>query len=102
MSDELLLQWLVIAPLLLWSAWRVAKQFAPRSMATVQNRFAQALVKRGYQRVGGWMQSGSTDAGCGSGCASCNSCAPSPAAASAAEQRLDASAPVRWRDSGRG
>lgn len=62
----------------------------------MQNSLAQALVKRGYQRLGSWMQSGSTDAGCGSGCASCNSCAP----ASKVEPAADVSTPVRWRNSG--
>lgn len=97
MTSATWLQWLVIAPLLLWSAWRVAKQFAPRSIATGQNRLAQRLVKQGYLRVGSWMQSGSPDAGCGSGCASCNSCASAPKT----ELASDTSAPIRWRDSGR-
>ena len=101
MSDAALahegwLQWLIIAPLLLWSAWRVAKQLAPRSTASGQNRLAQYLVKHGHARLGSWLQSGSTEAGCGSGCASCNNCAPTPPAASP-----ESSAPVRWRDSGR-
>jgi hypothetical protein len=85
MTAELLLQWLVIAPLMLWSTWRVAKQFAPRSIAAMQNRIAQALVKRGYPRVGSWMQSGSTDAGC-------NACGPST------PEIKDT--PVQWRDAG--
>lgn len=89
LAPEALLQWLIIAPLLLWSIWRVAKQFAPRSMASRQNRLAQYAVQHGYVRLGSWLHSGSTEAGCGSGCASCNNCAPEP------------SAPVRWRDSGR-
>lgn len=88
------LQWLIIAPLLLWSAWRVAKQLAPRAMASSQNRLAQGLVKQGYARLGRLMQSGSTEAGCGSGCARCNHCAPSAP--------TEASTPVRWRDSGQG
>ncbi len=92
MNAELLLQWLVIAPLMLWSTWRVAKQFAPRSIAAMQNRIAQVLVKRGYQRLGSWMQSGSTDAGCGSGCSSCNACGPST------PEIKDT--PVQWRDAG--
>ena len=92
MNAELLLQWLVIAPLMLWSTWRVAKQFAPRSIAAMQNRIAQALVKRGYPKVGSWMQSGSTDAGCGSGCSSCNACGPST------PEIKDT--PVQWRDAG--
>ena len=40
LAPEALLQWLIIAPLLLWSIWRVAKQFAPRSMGADTNQFS--------------------------------------------------------------
>lgn len=96
MTSATLLQWLVIAPLLLWSIWRVAKQCAPTRLSELQNRLAQGLVKQGYYRIGSWLQSGTPAAGCGSGCASCNSCAPTSSAHSAAND----SCAVRWRDSG--
>jgi len=61
MSPDLLMQWLIVAGLVAWSLWRVARLFMPSRTAA--------------------------NAGCGSGCNTCGSCASNP--------QLEQ--PVQWR-----
>lgn len=70
-----ILQILLVGLLLAWSGWRVLHQLIPTTMRNVQNRLAQRATRQGWTRLGEWLQSGESGAGCGDGCSTCGSCA---------------------------
>ncbi len=72
------LQYLLVGLLLAWSLLRVLRQLFPNLIRDSQNRLAQGAAKRGWARLGSWLQSGQSGAGCGSGCDSCGSCSTTP------------------------
>ncbi len=76
-----MMQYLLVGLALAWSLLRVTRQLFPGALHAGQNRLAQRAAKRGWQRLGSWLQSGERSAGCGSGCNTCGSCATTAAIA---------------------
>lgn len=73
------MQYLLVGLVLAWSLLRVARQLFPTPVRNAQNRLAQNVAKHGWTRLGSWLQSGESGAGCGSGCNTCGTCASTPA-----------------------
>lgn len=84
-----LVQYLLVGMLLAWSLLRVARQLFPAFVRNGQNRLAQGVARQGWLRLGAWLQSGQSGAGCGSGCNTCGTCATNPLA--------DTTSPVQLR-----
>lgn len=99
MTFSVLIQYVLVGALLIWSLWRFLRTLMPTLMRNLQNRLAQAVAKAGWLRLGSWLQSGEAGAGCGSGCNTCGTCA-TPTSASSAES-AEAEAPVQWRNPSR-
>lgn len=83
------LQLIPVGLLLVWSSWRLLRHLFPVWSRDVQNRLAQRVTRSGWARLGRWLQSGESGAGCGDGCDTCGNCATPVTTASsdpAAEQ----------------
>lgn len=85
-----LVQYLLVSLLLAWSLLRVLRQLFPTQVRNGQNRLAQSVAKQGWLRLGAWLQSGQSGAGCGSGCTACGTCATTPT-------EVDAARPLQLR-----
>ena len=72
--------------LLAWSSWRLLRHLFPVVMRNAQNRLAQRITRAGWARLGRWLQSGESGAGCGDGCDTCGNCATPAMPAAATEQ----------------
>lgn len=79
------MQLFVVGLLLAWSGWRLARQLFPVLTRDAQNRLAQRVARAGWARLGSWLQSGESGAGCGSGCDTCGNCTTPVAPASTPE-----------------
>lgn len=66
-----LLQYLVLAGLLLWSVLFVLRRLMPVPLRWIQSRLAGSATRRGWHRLASWLQPGTIQSGCDSGCSSC-------------------------------
>ncbi|MBB3257134.1 hypothetical protein F4827_001936 [Paraburkholderia bannensis] len=83
MSANLLLQYAVIALLVVVSFWTALRKVAPKTTSRMQAGVAAPLLRsqRGAfaQRVGRWLQPKGATGDCGDGCGTCGTCGPSDA-----------------------
>ncbi len=71
MAVSVLLQYLVLAGLLAWSVFFVLRRLMPVPLRHMQGRLAAAAAGSGWHRLASWLQPGTVQKGCDSGCSSC-------------------------------
>jgi hypothetical protein len=85
MSLSLILQYAIIALLILASLLQVLRKLAPQLSARVLNKLAATLDQAGrtalLRAVGRWLRPKAMSSDCGDGCSACGSCAPARPAA---------------------
>ena len=70
-----MIQFLIIAALVVWSALFVFKNVFPKSAYSVFSKLAQICQAKGWNRLAKWIQP-AMPAGCGGGCGCSTSDAP--------------------------
>lgn len=69
------LQTVVIAAIVAFSLWQVARKYLPNTMRDLQGRLARFADRRGLHALGHKLQPANAPAsGCGDGCGTCKGC----------------------------
>ncbi len=71
------LEALILAALLLWSAWVVLGRFLPGLTGWLRAALATTCERRGWSGLARRLQAPAAAAGCGLGCSTCGGCASS-------------------------
>lgn len=87
---SMLMQWLVVAALMLWSLGFVLRRFVS---ATLLQDIASRFTARGWATLAG-LVTPAAKAGCGSGCSSCS---PTCASRGESEAAVVLAQPVKWQ-----
>jgi hypothetical protein len=67
-----LVQYLIIAGLLLWSCYVVLRRFMPKTSFKWQQALAEWLATKGFVRFSGWLMPKAAQSGCSAGCSDCS------------------------------
>lgn len=68
-------QTVIIALIVAFSLWQVARKYLPNTMRDLQGRLAKTLDRRGLHRLSHVLQPANAPAsGCGDGCGNCTGC----------------------------
>lgn len=67
-----LVQYLIIAGLLLWSCYVVLRRFMPKTSFKWQQALAEWLATKGFVRLSGWLMPKAAQSGCSAGCSDCS------------------------------
>lgn len=92
---NMILQWLVVGALLLWSAWAMLGRLAPVTAARLRQSLAGVLAAQGHERLAARLLETPAASGCDSGCGTCKTGCATPVAP--LPPRTEPSRPVQWR-----
>lgn len=95
-----LVEYLIIALLLLWSCYVVLKRFMPKTSFKWQQAFAQWLNQKGWLRLSAWLMPKAAQSGCSAGCSDCSvdaTTSKTACATDATTMRDVKEQPVQWR-----
>lgn len=67
-----LVQYLIIAGLLLWSCYVVLRRFMPKTSFKWQQALAEWLANKRFVRLSGWLMPKAAQSGCSAGCSDCS------------------------------
>jgi hypothetical protein len=67
-----LVQYLIIAGLLLWSCYVVLRRFMPKTSFKWQQALAVWLANKRFVRLSGWLMPKAAQSGCSAGCSDCS------------------------------
>ncbi|TEU28500.1 DUF6587 family protein [Alkanindiges illinoisensis] len=67
-----LVQYLIIAGLLLWSCYVVLRRFMPKTSFKWQQAMALWLASKRFVRLSGWLMPKAAQSGCSAGCSDCS------------------------------
>lgn len=96
-----LVQYLIIALLLLWSCYVLLRRFMPKTSFKWQQAFATWLAHHGFNRLSGWLMPKNTQSGCSAGCPDCSvdtTTSKTPCATDRINNDENKEQPVQWRD----
>ncbi|ONG38802.1 hypothetical protein BKE30_11485 [Alkanindiges hydrocarboniclasticus] len=67
-----MVQYLIIAGLLLWSCYVVLRRFMPKTSFKWQQALAVWLANKRFVRLSGWLMPKAAQSGCSAGCSDCS------------------------------
>ncbi|XID75109.1 DUF6587 family protein [Alkanindiges sp. WGS2144] len=98
-----LIEYLIVAVILLWSCYVVVRRFMPKTSFKVLQALAVWLEQKGQVRLGQWVKPSIVQGSCSSGCSDCSvvtsdtACSTGAAKTAATQNDTAKEQPVQWR-----